>query len=335
VLAEQQQQNKVVSPATKLAALNRSFLESALDCIIVMDATGRVREFNPASERVFGFTRAEVIGKELAELIIPPRMRDRHRQGLAHYLETGEGPLLGRMIEIEALRRDGAEILVQLAITALEIDGAPIFTAHLRDITELKRAEERFHIAVEAAPSGMIMADKEGRIVLVNAHAERLFGYSREELIGRPVDMLVPERLRAKHLSFRSGYVHQPSARPMGAGRYLLALRKDGSEVPVEIGLSPIKTAQGVMVLSAIVDITERVRSDRRRATQYAVASLLAGSWTLEEAGTQILEAIASRGDWAFAAIWIYDEAAGGLRCRNVWHEASDRVKKFADLSSV
>jgi PAS domain S-box-containing protein len=243
--------------------------------------------------------------------------------------------LLGKMIEIEALRRDGVEILVQLAITVLEIDGAPIFTAHLRDITERRRAEERFHIAVEAAPSGMIMADEEGSIVLVNAHAERLFGYSREELIGQPVDMLVPERLRVKHLAFRSGYVHQPSARPMGAGRYLLALRKDGSEVPVEIGLSPIRTAQGVMVLSAIVDITERVRSERGRATQYAVASLLAGSWTLEEVGTQILEAVAASGDWAFAAIWVYDEAAGGLHCRNVWHEASERVKKFADLSLV
>src|SRR5438046_10746042 len=107
-----------------------------------MDATGRVREFNPASERVFGFTRAEAIGKELAELIIPPRTRERHRQGLAHYLKTGEGPLLGKLIEIEALRRDGAEILVQLAITELEVDGSPIFTAYLRDITESRHAEE-------------------------------------------------------------------------------------------------------------------------------------------------------------------------------------------------
>ena len=82
-------------------------------------------------------------------------------------------------------------------------------------------------------------------------------------------------------------------------------------------------------------DITERVRNDRRRATQYLVASLLAGSRTLAEAGTQILEAVAASGDWAFAAIWVYDDPAGGLRCRNVWHEASERVKKFADLSRL
>src|SRR5205809_5805621 len=139
-MAEQQQQNRVTSPpAATLEALNRVFLDSALDCIITMDATGRVREFNPASERVFGFTRAEAIGKELAELIIPPRTRERHRQGLAHYLKTGEGPLLGKLIEIEALRLDGAHILVLIPVTALEVDGSLIFTAYLRDITERRR----------------------------------------------------------------------------------------------------------------------------------------------------------------------------------------------------
>src|SRR6266568_1340410 len=140
--SEQDQRNKVGSPATTLEALSRTFLDSALDCIITMDATGRVREFNPAAERVFGFRRDEVVGKELARLIIPPRLRERHRQGLAHYLKTGEGPLLGRLIEIAALRRDGTEILVALAISATEIDGSPIFTAYLRDITEQKRTED-------------------------------------------------------------------------------------------------------------------------------------------------------------------------------------------------
>src|SRR5207248_1402040 len=199
--------------------------------------------FNPASERVFGFTRAEAIGQELAELIIPPRTRERHRQGLAHYLKTGEGPLLGKLIEIEALRRDGAEILVQLAITALEVDGAPIFE-------RLRRGE---------------------RIV-------------RYDTIG---------------------------------------CRKDGTLLDISLAISPIKDESGQVIGASRIarDITERVRNDRRRATQYLVASLLAGSWTLAEAGTQILEAVAASGDWAYAAIWVYDDVAGGLRCRNLWHE--------------
>src|SRR4029434_5902981 len=195
MVSTEQQQNKVPNPAATLEALNRVFLDSALDCIITIDANGRVREFNPASERVFGFTRAEAIGQELAELIIPPRIRERHRQGLAHYLKTGEGPLLGKLIEIEALRRDGAEILVQLAITALEVDGSPIFTAYLRDITERRRAEEanrRLAAIIESSGDAIVSKDLDEMITSWKREAERLFGYSADEIIGKPITILVP-----------------------------------------------------------------------------------------------------------------------------------------------
>src|SRR5437773_11436332 len=203
MLSEQEQRNKVGSPTAKLAALNRAFLDSALDCIITMDATGRVREFNPASERVFGFTRAEAIGKELAELIIPPRIRERHRQGLAHYLKTGEGPLLGKLIEIEALRRDGTEILVQLAISAFEVDGSPIFTAYLRDFTERRRAEEanrRLAAIIESFGDAIISKDLNEMITSWNEEAERLFGYTAEEIIGKPITTLVPSERHDQQL---------------------------------------------------------------------------------------------------------------------------------------
>jgi len=337
VMAEQQQQNRVTSPpAATLEALNRVFLDSALDCIITMDATGRVREFNPASERVFGFTRAEAIGKELAELIIPPRIRERHRQGLAHYLKTGEGPLLGKLIEIEALRRDGAEIWVQLAISALEVDGSPIFTAYLRDITERRRAEEanrRLAAIIESFGDAIISKDLNEMITSWNEEAERLFGYRAEEIIGKPITTLVPPERHDEELGiierFRQGE---------RIVRYdTIGCRKDGTLLDISLSVSPIKDENGHVIGASRIarDITDRVRNDRRRATQYMVASLLAGSWTLAEAGTQILEAVAASGDWAFAAIWVYDEAAGGLRCRNVWHEASERVKKFAELSRL
>jgi len=333
---EQQQQNKVPNPAVTLEALNRVFLDSALDCIITMDATGRVREFNPASERVFGFTRAEAIGKELAELIIPPRTRERHRQGLAHYLKTGEGPLLGKLIEIEALRRDGAEILVQLAITALEVDGSPIFTAYLRDITERRRAEEanrRLAAIIESFGDAIISKDLNEMITSWNEEAERLFGYTADEIIGKPITTLVPSERHDEELR-----IIERLRRGERIVRYdTIGCRKNGTLLDISLAVSPIKDESGhVTGVSRIArDITERVRNDRRRATQYLVASLLAGSRTLAEAGTQILEAVAASGDWAFAAIWVYDEAAGGLRCRNVWHEASERVKKFAELSRL
>ncbi|HEV8306338.1 MAG TPA: ATP-binding protein [Methylomirabilota bacterium] len=122
-------------------ARTRAILESALDCIITMDHEGRIVEFNPAAEATFGYQRREVIGKPLAEAIIPPALREEHRGGLARYLATGEGPVLGRRIEMPGMRADGSELPVELAITRIAWSGPPMFTAYLRDITERKRAE--------------------------------------------------------------------------------------------------------------------------------------------------------------------------------------------------
>src|SRR6201987_5615770 len=116
--------------------------------------------------------------------------------------------------------------------------------------------ERRFRLVVEAAPNAMVMINREGEIVMVNAEAERVFGYSRRELLGQPVEMLVPERFRGDHPGMRTTFFADPQPRPMGAGRDLYGAKKDGTEFPVEIGLNPIETDEGTMVLAAIVDIT-------------------------------------------------------------------------------
>jgi two-component system CheB/CheR fusion protein len=301
-----------------------------------MDATGRVQEFNPASERVFGFTRGEAVGKELAELIIPPRLRERHRQGLARYLKKREGPLIGKLIEIEALRRDGSEIMVALAINATEVNGSPIFTAYLREVTERKRAEEtnrRLAAIIESFGDAIISKDLDEIVTSWNKEAEVLFGYGADEIIGKPISVLVPPNRHNEEL----GIIER-----LRQGERLLRyetvyLRKDGTALDVSLAVSPIRDETGNIIGASKIarDITGRVRIERRRATQYAVTNLLAASWTLAEVATELLEVMASSGDWAFAAIWTYDDAAGGLRCRNVWHEASERVKKFSDLSLV
>src|SRR5437660_7274151 len=163
--------NSIGVPSDKLEMLYRGILENALDCIITMDAAGRVVEFNPAAEHVFGFSREEAIGQELAELIIPPRVREQHRRGLAHFLKTGEGPVIGKRIEISGLRKNGSEILVELAILALKIDSSPIFMAYLRDITERKRNEEASgHLAaiVESSEDAIVSKDLNGIITRWN-----------------------------------------------------------------------------------------------------------------------------------------------------------------------
>ncbi|MDR3435820.1 histidine kinase dimerization/phosphoacceptor domain -containing protein [Telmatospirillum sp.] len=128
----------------------------------------------------------------------------------------------------------------------------------------LRKSEERFRLVVESAPNAMVMTNDRGVIEMVNAQAERLFGYARQELLGQPIEMLVPGRFRAQHPNLRTAFHAAPQSRPMGAGRDLFALRKDGREVPVEIGLNPIETDEGVMVLSAIVDISDRKQKEER-----------------------------------------------------------------------
>lgn len=134
--------------------------------------------------------------------------------------------------------------------------------------TEHRAQDERFRLIVEAAPNAIVVVDAAGRIVLVNSQTEILFGYAREELLGSLVEVLVPTRFRAAHPQERRSFFASPRARPMGAGRDLYGRRKDGSEFPVEIGLNPIETEDGTLVLSAIVDITERKRAEERLAAQ-------------------------------------------------------------------
>ena len=323
-------------PTAELEMLYRGILDTALDCIITMDADGRVLEFNPTAERVFGYSRQEAVGKELAQLIIPPRMREQHRRGLAHYLKTGEGPVIGRRIEIAGMRKDGSEILLELAITALKLDGSPIFTAYLRDITERARNEEagrRLAAIIECSDDAIVSKDLNGVVTSWNVGAEKLFGFSAEEMINKPITVIIPpdryheEQQILDRIQSGERVEHFDTVRR----------RKDGALVNVSLTISPIKHADGRVIGASKIarDISERVRNDRRRLAQYTVASLLAGSWTLEEASSAILQTIASIGEWVLSALWIYDESIGRLRCRAYWHAGAAQFEKFGQVSSA
>lgn len=380
--------------APELEARLQALLDASLDAIVMMDAEGHITEFNLAAEKTFGWSRRDALGKVLADLIIPERFRQAHRDGINGYLATGAGNIIGKRVEVAALRADGSEFPAEVTVVEHRGEGPRTFTGYVRDITDRVRASEalrssearfrrltesglmgitvldakgltieandaaltmlgytrddlaagmltperlrtseherasghvrqqlaekgvarpweaefmrkdgspipllvgvaaldrsslicvmldltekrksdaavrelraqhasdsKFRGLLESAPDAMVIADAHGTIVLVNAQLERLFGYSRDELLGKNVDLLVPDRLRPGHPEHRAAYLKDPKPRAMASDRELLGRRKDGAEIPVEISLSPIETDEGLWVASAIRDVSAR-----------------------------------------------------------------------------
>jgi PAS domain S-box-containing protein len=196
-----------------------------------------------------------------------------HHEDLDHCLEVYLNSFDARepfTIEYRLRRSDGQyRWILDTGTPRFALDGTFLgYIGSCIDITDRKQAEERFRFAVEASPNGIVLVSAQGKIVLANASIEKLFGYEIRELVGGDVELLVPERFRSDHLGHRAGFHAAPIARAMGAGRELFALRKDGTEFPVEIGISPIQSPEGTLVLSVIVDITER-RQAEAEARQY------------------------------------------------------------------
>jgi PAS domain S-box-containing protein len=222
---------------------------------------------------ITGYSHEELSAKTFADITHPDDIEG--DWDLARRVASGEIPTYS--MEKRYVRKNGFTVWVNLTVSLLtDRNGAPqYFISIIQDVTARKQAEEKFHLAVQAAPNGMVVANAEGEIVLVNSYTEKLFGYSRDELIGKPIELLVPERFRVSHEKDRYGFLREPQARSMGAGRDLYGRRKDGTEFPVEIGLNPIQTDREMLVLGSILDISERRESE---ATRRLLASVVESS---------------------------------------------------------
>jgi len=365
----------------------QTVFSGAPDAVIVIDQEGRVVKWNPMAEKLFGWKASEITGELLSDTIIPQRYREAHKTGLKQYLKTGEGAVIGKPIEIQAINKVQTEFDVALSISPvkindkfhfigfvrditkskeaeeevkasnqrfttvfnvspvaitindasdrtfmyvndafcnisgfkreevigkrstdleivtkqdqekrihsiteggniargieinfrkangeiinvinsierIEIDNKPCWISAFIDITDQKKAEEKFRGLLESAPDATIIANSEGKIVLINRQTEILFGYNRDELIGQPVEILVPYDFLQKHAEHRTGYYKEPKFRSMGAGLELFAIRHDGSKFPVEISLSPLQTPEGLLVSAAIRDISIRKKNE-------------------------------------------------------------------------
>jgi PAS domain S-box-containing protein len=239
----------------------RRVVEASPSAMVMIGAEGRIEMVNAQSEHLFGYSRADMIGQPV-EMLIPARFRG-HHPGLRNsfYADPRSRPM-GAGRELYGLRQDGTEFPIEIGLNPIETDEGMKVLSAIVDLSARRRSEERFRRVVEAAPNAMVMINPRGVIEMVNAQAERVFGYDRSELLGQSIETLVPERFRGHHPGLRSQFFAAPNSRPMGEGRDLFGLRKDGSEFPVEIGLNPIETDDGTMVLSAIVDISDRKQKE-------------------------------------------------------------------------
>jgi diguanylate cyclase (GGDEF)-like protein/PAS domain S-box-containing protein len=248
----------------------RGLLEAAPDAMVVVDQAGEIVLLNVQAEKQFGYHRDELIGQPVTN-IIPEGFAERL---IADDLRSAEDALaqqIGTGIELSARRKNGTEFPIEIMLSPLESAGVILVTAAIRDITARKDAEThlaqsegRYRGLLEAAPDAMIVVNQAGEIVLLNVQAEKQLGYRRDELLGQPVTNIIPEGFAERLIADDLRSAEDALAQQIDTGIELTALRKDGTEFPIEIMLSPLESAEGVLVTAAIRDITARKDSEGR-----------------------------------------------------------------------
>jgi PAS domain S-box-containing protein len=261
-------------------------VQSSQDAIVGTDLDGVIISWNAGAERIFGYSAAEVIGHD-AGMLRPPDI-EAEASRLTARVARGER-IEHRVVRV---RKDGSRVTLASVSTPIRNAAGEVIgiATVARDLAAQERADALFRSLVETAPDAMVCVDEQGVIALVNAQAEWLFGYARDELIGRPVETLVPADLRTAHAAHRRDYVADPHTRPMGVGLELAAVRKDGRMLPVEISLSAVQTEDGLLVTAAIRDATEQRHAAIVSASGDAIVShALDGTVTAWNAGAERL----------------------------------------------
>jgi PAS domain S-box-containing protein len=239
----------------------RSVMESAIDAIISADVSGNIRSWNSAATALFGFTEKEVIGQPI-ELIIPDRFRKSHQEGIHRVSSGGPSRVIGKTVEVAALRKNGSEFPVELSLATWFLDKDRYYTGIIRDISERKQAEQKFRSVTESAIDAIISADHTGNIVSWNNAATRILGYTPEDAIGQRLELIIPERFHEAHRKGMQRVTAGGESRVIGKTVELFARTKSGEEIPIELSLSTWTVRDDRYYTGIIRDIKERKQAE-------------------------------------------------------------------------
>ena len=266
---------------TELAGpLAAVIIESAVDAIVVIDSQGRIEVFNPAARRLFGYSEAEVIGRNVS-MLMPLPYRDEHDGYITRYLETGEARIIGIGREVQGLKRDGSTFPVHLSVAEMQVEGQRKFTGVLHDLSarveleaRLRSSEERWRAIVESAVDAIIVIDGRGRIEAFNAAAERLFGYSEGEAVGQNVSLLMPSPHREEHDAYLERYQREGSARIIGIGREVSGRHRDGTMIPLHLSVGEMIVGGQRKFTGMLHDLSTRKRIEQQLSEQQSLAKI-------------------------------------------------------------
>jgi PAS domain S-box-containing protein len=255
-------------------------INTTVDGIIVIDAVGRIEAFNRGAERLFGYPQSEVLGRNVS-MLMPFPYHEEHTSYLTRFLATGDAGIIGKGREVTGRRRDGTVFPLHLSVGEMTVGGQRKFTGMLHDLTERVRlegqlgsSEARWRAIIDSAVDGIIVIDAHGRVETFNPAAERLFGYSAEEVLGRNVDMLMPSPYREEHDSYLARYLATGRAKIIGIGREVPGLRKDGTTFPLHLSVGQITMHDERKFTGILHDLSGRVEIEGQLREQAALAKL-------------------------------------------------------------